>query len=75
MRPTGDAVAEQRGFLTDALQRHAQRSCKRRPGARWVVRLDDVAEGVANPLGHDDEEDQAEDDERVAGEGQTGRPR
>ena len=68
------AVAGQRGLRTDAAPGEAQRPGEERPRARRMVGLDDVGEGIADQLGEDDEEDQAEDHERVAGQRQPRRP-
>ena len=66
--PGHRAVAGQRRLGADTLQREAQRPGQQGPRARRVVGLDNVGEGIPDQLGQDDEEDQAEDDEGVAGE-------
>ncbi len=66
MRPPEDAIADGRRLGADRLQQQAQWPRQQRDAARRIVRLDDVAKGVAQRLGDDDGQDEPEDDERVA---------
>jgi hypothetical protein len=75
MRPGGHAVPDGGRVWADAFQRKAQRSGQDGPGACRALGLDHERERVADPLGQHDAEDQAQDDERVMGQGQPRGPR
>ncbi len=74
VRPAHDPVARLGEVRTDPLERHAQRSRQHGPRPRGIVGLDHVREGVADPLGQDDEEDEPQDDEGVMRQRQARRP-